>query len=87
MPTQKPTDDNQFMDKKIKRLVKKNGLVKFTLPSRTSEKGNAYFIMGDWERQAKKADWSQDDIDTIMALAMSGDYERLRAVFAATSKG
>lgn len=44
------------------------------------ENGNAFNILGLAQRAAKKAKWSQDQIDTYMKEAMSGDYNNLLAV-------
>lgn len=41
--------------------------------------GNAFMIMGVFRRQAKKEGWSQDEIDTVLKEAKSGDYNHLLA--------
>jgi len=39
--------------------------------------GNAFFIMGRFQGAAKKAGWSQEDIDALMEEAMSSNYDHL----------
>ncbi len=39
--------------------------------------GNAFMIMGVFQRQAKKEGWSQQEIDTVLTEAKSGDYDHL----------
>lgn len=39
--------------------------------------GNAYAIMGAFQNQARKEDWSQEEIDAVLDEAMSGDYDHL----------
>lgn len=41
--------------------------------------GNAYMIMGVFKRQAKKEGWTQNEIDTVLIEAKSGDYNHLLA--------
>ena len=36
-------------------------------------------IMGVFQRQAKREGWSQDEIDTVLTEAKSGDYNHLLA--------
>jgi hypothetical protein len=39
--------------------------------------GNAFMIMGVFRKQAQKEGWSQDEIDTVLTEAKSGDYNYL----------
>lgn len=39
--------------------------------------GNAFAILGEANKVAKKAGWSQGQIDEMRAKAMSGDYDNL----------
>ncbi|WP_339611472.1 hypothetical protein [uncultured Planktosalinus sp.] len=41
--------------------------------------GNAFMIMGVFGRQVRKEGWSQDEIDTVLKEAKSGDYNHLLA--------
>lgn len=39
--------------------------------------GNAFVLMGKAQRAAKKAGWTQQQIDAVMKEARSGDYDHL----------
>ncbi len=39
--------------------------------------GNAFSILGAFQRQARKEDWTQEEIDLILDEAKSGDYDHL----------
>lgn len=39
--------------------------------------GNAYAIMGVFRRQARREGWSEQEIETVIEEAMSGDYNHL----------
>ncbi len=41
--------------------------------------GNAFMIMGVFQRQAKKEGWNQKEIDSVLKEAKSGDYNHLLA--------
>ena len=41
--------------------------------------GNAFNVLGLAKRAAKKAEWSQEEIDAFMKEAMSGNYDNLLA--------
>ena len=41
--------------------------------------GNAFMIMGVFQRQAKREGWTQEEIDTVLKEAKSGDYNHLLA--------
>jgi len=41
--------------------------------------GNAFMIMGVFQRQAKKEGWTQTEIDAVLDEAKSGDYNHLLA--------
>lgn len=43
----------------------------------TSVDGNAFSLMGHWQKAAKKAKWSQEDIDTVLEECKSDDYDYL----------
>lgn len=45
--------------------------------------GNAFALMGRATAAARRAGVSQDDIDTVMNEAMSGDYDHLLATLMA----
>lgn len=39
--------------------------------------GNAYFLLGAFDNQAKKERWTEEEIDAVCEEAMSGDYNHL----------
>ena len=39
--------------------------------------GNAFSIMGEFQRNARKQGWTADEIKAILDEAMSGDYNHL----------
>ncbi len=39
--------------------------------------GNAFMILGAFTRQAKKEDWTQEEIDQVITEAKSSDYDHL----------
>lgn len=39
--------------------------------------GNAYAIMGVFRHQARREGWSEQEIETVIEEAMSGDYNHL----------
>lgn len=41
--------------------------------------GNAFMIMGLFQRQAKSEGWSQQEIDLVLEEAKSSDYNHLLA--------
>ena len=41
--------------------------------------GNAFMIMGVFRRQAKREGWAQEEIDLVLTVAKSGDYNHLLA--------
>lgn len=41
--------------------------------------GNAFAIMGAFRIQAKKEDWSQEEINLVLEEAQSNDYNHLLA--------
>lgn len=43
------------------------------------ENGNAWNIMGLCQRAAKKAGWTKEQIEAVMAEMKSGDYDHLLA--------
>lgn len=38
---------------------------------------NAFALIGGWKRAARREGWSEDDIEAVLAEAMSGDYDHL----------
>lgn len=44
------------------------------------EDGNTFAILGRFQRAARKAGWSQEDITKVINDATSGDYDHLLAV-------
>jgi hypothetical protein len=45
--------------------------------------GNAFFLMGAFQRQAKKEDWTQDEINEVLTECKSGNYAHLVATLCA----
>lgn len=43
----------------------------------TSVDGNAFSLMGAWQKAARRSQWSADDIKTVLDECMSGDYDHL----------
>ena len=41
--------------------------------------GNAFMIMGVFQRQARKENWTQEEIDLVLEEAKSSDYNHLLA--------
>lgn len=41
--------------------------------------GNAFMIMGVFQRQAKREGWTQDEIDRVLKEAKSSNYDYLLA--------
>ena len=39
--------------------------------------GNAFFLMGAFQRQAKRENWTKEEIETVMKAAKGGDYDNL----------
>ena len=39
--------------------------------------GNAYSLMGAFQRQARKEKWEKSEIDAVLEECMSGDYDHL----------
>ncbi|HEY5529992.1 MAG TPA: hypothetical protein VIL51_11195 [Thermoleophilia bacterium] len=44
------------------------------------EDGNAYAILGRFQREARREGWSPEQITAVMDDAMSGDYDHLLRV-------
>jgi hypothetical protein len=42
--------------------------------------GNAYVLLGAFQRAARKQGWSPDEIKKVMTEATSGDYDNLLRV-------
>ena len=40
---------------------------------------NAYMLLGLFKAQAKEENWSEDEIDAVVAEAKNGDYDHLLA--------
>lgn len=41
--------------------------------------GNAFMIMGVFQRQARREGWTDDEINAVLTEAKSGDYDHLLA--------
>jgi len=44
--------------------------------------GNAFFLMGAFANQAKKENWTKEEIDAVLTESKSGDYNHLLATLA-----
>ena len=44
------------------------------------EDGNAFAIMGRFQREARRAGWTATEIETVLTEARSGDYDHLLQV-------
>ena len=44
--------------------------------------GNAYAIMGAFQRAARNEDWTKEEINKVLDKAMSGDYSNLISTIA-----
>jgi hypothetical protein len=44
--------------------------------------GNAFSVMGAFNRQARKEGWTEAEINTVLKDAMSSDYHHLLATIA-----
>jgi len=42
--------------------------------------GNAFALMGAFQRQARKEKWTQEEIKEVLDKARSGDYDNLLCV-------
>lgn len=45
--------------------------------------GNAFVLLGGWQRQARREGWSNKDINKVVNNATSGDYNNLLSVLSA----
>ena len=41
--------------------------------------GNAYALMGAFQKKARQEGWSKEEIDTVLEQAKLGDYDQLVA--------
>lgn len=41
--------------------------------------GNAFAVMGAFQREAKRNGWKKDEIDKVLKECISGDYNHLLA--------
>lgn len=45
--------------------------------------GNAFVLLGGWQRQARREGWSNEDINKVIDTATSGDYNNLLSTLSA----
>lgn len=45
--------------------------------------GNAFVLLGGWQRQAHREGWSNEDINKVIDTATSGDYNNLLSTLSA----
>jgi len=44
-----------------------------------NQDGNAFAVMGNFSKSARRAGWTKEQIDEVLQKAMSGDYDNLLA--------
>lgn len=44
--------------------------------------GNSFSLMGAFSKQARKENWTKEEIDEVLGEARSGDYDHLVATLA-----
>jgi hypothetical protein len=49
--------------------------------------GNAFALMGKFRAGARKAGWSPEEIQRVLADAMAGDYDQLLFVLSSQYEG
>ena len=49
--------------------------------------GNAFFMMGAFSKAARKAKWTQVDIDKVLKECMAGDYDHLLQTLLRNTEG
>lgn len=49
--------------------------------------GNAYVLLGSFQKQAKREGWTQEEIKAVLDAATSGDYSNLVNVLSEHCKG
>lgn len=42
--------------------------------------GNAFSLMGEFQKNARKQGWKKEEIDVVIKKCMSGDYNNLLTV-------
>ena len=42
--------------------------------------GNAFSLMGEFQKNARKQGWKKEEIDVVLKKCMSGDYNNLLTV-------
>jgi hypothetical protein len=45
--------------------------------------GNAFFLLGKFQKEARRQKWKKEEIDAVCNEAMSGDYDHLLATLVA----
>jgi len=68
----------------VSEAVKYRFRIPWRLPAVDEPAGNAFAILGAWQRLAKECGWSRAEIDATLKEATGGDYEHLRSVLGAT---
>jgi len=48
-----------------------------SLPTMVGVNGNAFALMGHFQKHARRAGWEKEDIDFVLDEARSGDYYNL----------
>lgn len=48
--------------------------------------GNAFSLLGAFQRQARKEKWTKEEIDEVISDATSGNYDHLLRVLIAHTK-
>ena len=55
----------------IKKITKKVNV------SLVGVDGNAYAIIGTWQKQARREGWTKEEMDAVIDEAKSGNYDHL----------
>ena len=67
---------------RLEKIVERNGKTDQPL---VGQDGNAFFILGNFQKYARRAGWSQEDIEEVIEIAKSGDYDNLLATIMQTT--
>lgn len=67
---------------KFEGIINKFASHELTIPifDLTSVDSNAFSLMGHWQKAARRAGWSKEDIDIVLEECRSGDYDDLVCV-------
>lgn len=75
-----PTKLEETRKERSHRIIDVIGLNKKVKLNLVGLDGNAFVLMGAFQRQAKVEKWEQDEISYVINKCMSGDYDNLLGV-------